>query len=299
MVLNLLNLYSLIIALFGKINTMTNESQVENETSFTSAPTILTTRLGITLGHQIETTTQRCFQMQVNCDPSSTAKNITAALMTIMIVNATTVPYNPTSTAIYESTDGYAFTSAERTSVSSMTTQNYTENPTPMTAYEDNDLSSTPTMIQNYTTEPRFDNTTSLGNVSTTYDDDDGEYEYEPINEDNLDSSLSIVYPDSATASDANITTEDYYDLNFQSVSISQGLRVERAGACYKTVCNSSADSLVKIPENLDSIPSSGRIQRDDHHSKKLCWETMFGQELVKLTVMDLVIFSLNVHAHV
>ncbi|XP_077301771.1 transmembrane channel-like [Arctopsyche grandis] len=310
MVLNLLNLYSLIIALFGKINTMTNESQTENESlSFSSAPTTLSTRLGMTLSHQIETSTQRCFEIQVSCDPAEneTAKNITVALMTIMMVNASTqVPYNPTTTSTQVPYNPTTSTQVPYPALSStgstplvLSLPHYPTSTTYPT-YEDypDYNESTSTLSQNYTTEPTFDNFTSPGPfVSTTYDtdeddDDDGEYEYEPINEDNLDSSLSIVYPDSAIAN-ANVTTEDYYDSSFHSVSISQRPRVERAGACYKTVCNSSVNTLVTIPEKLDSIPSSGRIHRDDHHSKKLCWETMFGQELVKLTVMDLLLTML------
>ncbi|CAH1647394.1 unnamed protein product [Spodoptera littoralis] len=75
---------------------------------------------------------------------------------------------------------------------------------------------------------------------------------------------------------------------------------------CYVKVCPSNVNTAVDV-ENGSNVTAIDVVYYDDNKRKmynlsvptkkkllKLCWETMFGQELVKLTMMDLVFVLLG-----
>jgi hypothetical protein len=294
MLLNLLNLYSLIIALFDKITDMTKELQrlKPNDTTTTS-PVIPSTMIQSTFPSTIlpytdyttweyttmETTTESikenltyCYEVTINCPGTQLIKNVTTTVLSILLVSGSTkIPVESTSdlTTYQSSSDSTFYTS-------------------------DSTFYTTDTTI--YTTDSTFPTTTDLYNYDYDYYADDPHGKSTRMYTEEYSPSTTYGSYTSANSFDLSSTTE--------SDEVTLG-STEKEGLCKVTRCyngsrhDDGTDRVYEMDATFMAIfqkdykyerANSMSLDMDTRKKlRKLCWETMFGQELIKLTVMDLV----------
>lgn len=246
MILNLLNLYSLIWALFGKINGMTARlGQIRNFSqdngSITLDPPITTTKAAPIVTQAPLTSTI----------PTTTIQSITETIFSRIaeIVNLTTTTEKPTENYDYYNTNYF---DADETTVKASSTVE----------------TSTGQSLSNFT-ESLFDSTDIF------YDNEFG----------NLTDFYSNSTSDLIENSNFNMSNiiNDSFASNFTN-SVFNYTNVEPIVSAYQGVQYSFLTQEPSAFINMELLNMSTKIEL-----RKLCWETMFGQELVKLTVMDLV----------
>ncbi|KAJ3635461.1 hypothetical protein MTP99_008367 [Tenebrio molitor] len=289
MVLNLLNLYSLIFALFDKIDGMTSELE-KWKNNLTTANTSL----------QAYSAVMQCSESCNSESDTLHAANLIAALAT----NVSFTMYPIMQKALKNAT---AETDKEITD-SEFTTRAFSA------------ISTGSSDVLNFTTSlPGVDLETSA-----SYNDSGAEFEefessfvdylasvllgFAPNQSDTPEGDLSVFansstvsydYVKSTLAPILNITESETEKIStvvqaLSSTLDSFGKNVTKKKSC-KTICKS-----VTLPFDNTSVAPPKLIDesRFNYSTKwklrSLCWETMFGQELIKLTVMDLVMTILS-----
>ncbi|XP_046604050.1 transmembrane channel-like protein [Neodiprion virginianus] len=326
MVLNLLNLYSLIFALFGKINSMTKQL------------TALRHNVTKTLTDPRNSTSRRCcrvfctnFTMPVTTAASLslgllttiTSQNTTAGLITSdgtpMVAQALTnnvspltndisltVPESITTSSTPTTTDYYDYSDYETNDTDFVendevgTELNSTEEEPPVTVTIDNNEVNTSTSTNQESIDEilNFTDSSTTDSTSATYSSSTVDQNFTGILVDftgTTTSSTTNSLPSTETSPVS--TTSNVID---RKCTVDE-MTVDHLGSdkpthketkdCWYQCCEPE-----KKAEETDS-PVPNTTQMDINERKKLrrlCWETMFGQELTKLTVMDLVLTVLS-----
>ncbi|XP_062549373.1 transmembrane channel-like protein isoform X2 [Armigeres subalbatus] len=358
MVLNLLNLYSLIFALFDKISHMTEELRRMKPSNFTSDSLCLTLAknhsfnnistsnmafftdyilkpMSLTLSQDAFETSSNCYKLFIKCPTQTT---INAAILTMIFSNMSNTILPASNTSEYDSSTSSYMTSYRENDNLNSSFATFTST----TPYSD-------TKFKLDTPDDEFD-----------YDEDDiayyleqrmrklpnDEFEDIPINKRELN--MSAIYENvnmttnelveqvtRALHSDTEITdfqtmtyTElhtyvtEKYDEFLESYYYSEEQDEQEENKCFQWICENDPDSTTEITKateaphldnlmNTTELPfatdstkevvaialdtSRGIQLRNSNEGKfknadirTLCWETMFGQELAKLTIMDL-----------
>lgn len=270
MILNLLNLYSLIWALFGKINGMTErltEIKSFQEVNSTEATPLMTTK-------------PTSFTAKL---PSSTIDSITESVFSRIteVLNLSTptdypmgsstpdYPTEPTGSYDYDNPDYFETEAPEK--VPSTTMEPFVSS---FSSFTESIYNFTSSMADNFTDMFYIDSVND-----TDYSGDNGDlFENSNFNLSNLiDSYVVNATNGSAASFSSPASNYTYVEPIFAALQQTQSsVFIETSSFAY-------TDNILNSTTKLEM--------------RKLCWETMFGQELVKLTVMDLVstFFGFNV----
>ncbi|XP_018374471.1 PREDICTED: transmembrane channel-like protein 2 [Trachymyrmex cornetzi] len=319
MVLNLLNLYSLIFALFHKISSMKQDIFYDlkpiNKCVHKLVPCDEPTRM-----QQIATLASLSLVLISNITHSRVKKEISES--TLPSIRQETFFLNPlldNDTLYKDFNDTYDYKdysdydnyqsktsdmdNSNESSTISYYEEQYTEN------VDDNEINydTTPTVISNFLTDltitehfytssilSQSETTASTTLESNTMEDSSKTIDFDDFTEETI-TTPSISYSKTSSVSKFNITStvantttitthipENQFSTlqsNKHVIPLPKDNYVDR---CFEKICTT-------LPKNLDirleqlNLETRRRLRRS-------CWETMFGQELAKLTVMDLIL---------
>ncbi|XP_058829863.1 transmembrane channel-like protein [Topomyia yanbarensis] len=357
MVLNLLNLYSLIFALFDKINHMTEELRKMkpnfsydsqcfiSNMNYSDVSSVILDKPSFQPLFQtsISDLTSNCYRIVVDCAKHSTLS--TAVVTTMFLSNYTSVPVMPefvVPTSIYVNVD--ETTLSYSSSELSLTTDYRTSTIYPA-------LEATQTEI--------------VDEYDFNYDEEDAAYYLEqrmrnlpndqfdgiPINKREVNNTFDYLNDTTTNAIETNsvaklVETTLYdteYDLETSfdekqpyisekydellGLYNNSGDDIVENSKCFQWICHNETKSSTEFvlfysedesteastmphtihsitdkpthswqPSNMDKAHSSAHEERKFKNAdiRTLCWETMFGQELAKLTIMDLIVTILS-----
>ncbi|XP_025158287.1 transmembrane channel-like protein 3 [Harpegnathos saltator] len=327
MVLNLLNLYSLIFALFNKINTMKHDLYGLKPTS-TSC-----THIEMPCGDELTGTTPRIATLAslslvlINVTHFYVKREISEP--TLPAIRQETFFFNPLLNPLYKELndtsdddynedylnyDDYQYENFETDKIDESYTTSYYKEENDTQRVSDNMLlyDTSPTVAANFLSDPTTtENPYSSASSSTSSQTEN--MVSTTITSDKMEVAKSLETIDvgssteEPTIASSTITSEESFVKEFNvafttadvtpittfisetSTSVESNKRVNSLPKekymikCFEKVCTTTpANNLAMSLEQLD--PKTRRKLR------RLCWETMFGQELAKLTVMDLIL---------
>ncbi|XP_046734422.1 transmembrane channel-like protein [Diprion similis] len=327
MVLNLLNLYSLIFALFGKINSMTKQL------------TGLRHNVTETLTVPWNCTSQRF--CQVFCPnftiPVTTAASLGLGILTTMTSQNTTTGLITTdgNPAVAQAltnnvgplTDNISLTVLESITTSSTPTTtffyDYSDYQTNDTDFEEDDTETGPnptekepavtvrlndtevyTLTSTSTTDGSDEEILNLTNSSTTYLTS-ATYSSSTVHQNSTDVFVNYTETTTSSTNSSLPSTETSHDSTTSDITDRESTVNEVTEAhlgtgeptrkepknCWYQCCEPEK----KEREIASPVPDTKTLDIETRKKlRRLCWETMFGQELTKLTVMDLVLTILS-----
>lgn len=343
MLLNLLNLYSLIIALFGKIDDMTCESgKIIGNYNATTISKICKENTSFPLSNEIEEPSIErimCENITVKCAVLATA----AITFYNNQLNAATSPITKTTTTIEYNLDNYDedyypadeaqkdyygnkvfdFSKSPTTAGFYNTTGAYFYNTTGdyfynMTATADEDYYPADEAQKDYSFNKTFDfangstaadfynttddfvynttgayfyNTTETTDFLNTTDDltTTEKYPETTTNAELFDTTVTTDFPNPTTV--ANPTTTKMPETTTTTTTTTVTTTTTENELCWEMKCEKyEAERRIEPHYKHNDVVNVDQLDiQKKKKLKRLCWETMFGQELVKLTVMDLV----------
>ncbi|XP_025075540.1 transmembrane channel-like protein 1 [Pogonomyrmex barbatus] len=301
MVLNLLNLYSLIFALFRKINTMKDDLRLLKPTNTTCNYTATPCRNDLIRMQQIATLASLSLVLTSNVTHSHAKREISESTLPSIrretyflnpLLEFNYTDYNDYSSADY---DNYRFETSN--SDDTFSTMSYYEEQSTKSV-NDSEVRYAASSIDNFVTDSTSteyfytDSNLSQDETTTTIEsntmrtvlssiiDFDGFSEKATTTSSSLGNKTSTVKIFNVTTATVDATRVTTYIPKSSSSNEPIHRYVNR---CYIEVCNiTSSENLVTSLKQLDP--------RTRKRLRRLCWETMFGQELAKLTVMDLIL---------
>ncbi|XP_037977629.2 transmembrane channel-like protein [Plutella xylostella] len=215
------------------------------------------------------------------------------------LIESTTQPYDDIYSTTEETTVDLTLSetdSARTTSEETISTEAVQKVPTFSYTMEENTIPSTENPLQSTHTSTTVEQTTfnTWANTSNFFNIND------------LSSTISSIgFTTSCPIISFNCTIHCGRDNITQVFTILNCTVIERK--CYKMQCKLEEFDVEELKRNLTHNISVDVAYIDQHNRKmynltrhtkkkllKLCWETMFGQELVKLTMMDLVFVLLG-----
>ncbi|XP_023248331.1 transmembrane channel-like protein 2-A [Copidosoma floridanum] len=302
MILNLLNMYSLIYALFKKINS----SEVELQSL---KPKVSSS------------TTSTCYRKLVQCEPSVLATSALAVMSLVLQPNVSSIPKSPNATTnqselglseAYPTYDSPKTFGLDVNDIYSLLGDDEdSEGPKNYIDWENNVVWSS-LSVENDTANATEGMSSSYGPPRAEDGYPHVDYDYEGYwDEDNRTEGSTTEQPvtpgvESSTA--RTITTNEpptvrpIHDAQAapttaKAVPSTTRLVGEpctgRVVECYERVCSNETGS-----SEEDYLVSRAPLDMTTRRKlKNLCWETMFGQELAKVTVVDLVLTFISVLA--
>ncbi|XP_032665789.1 transmembrane channel-like protein 3 isoform X2 [Odontomachus brunneus] len=316
MVLNLLNLYSLIFALFNKINTMKHylhSLKPTNNCVYTKMP-CSDELIGTT--QRITTLVSLSLVLISNVTHSYVKREVSEQTIKqeMFVSNPLYEDYNDTFNNNYDddyTDDYYQNETLETGNINESYTTSYYKEESDTQRVSDSvmlyDTSSTVDanfLSDSTTTENSYSSTSSstssqseivistviaLDKIEESSETTDiGDFTEGPTVASSTTSEESFAKNFNITSTTIDVTTPTYVPESSSSIiesneRVNSHPKEKYVIKCFEKVCTTiPSNNLAMSLEQLDS--------KTRRKLRRLCWETMFGQELAKLTVMDLIL---------